>query len=325
MIYDSFGDDAMGKKFIAKKQKRKKHKIKFLIFALCFVMSVYTTYEYLAQRNFKISNQVLVKFLLKEQNSHIKEKTGVLEKIKKIVTNPTFLINQNYKGLVKLEQEVKKENKIKKLKTNIEEPFIYVYNSHQTEEYAPSSVAEYSVTPTVLVGSYILEERLENAGFETLVEERSIKNLLNEKKWNYNYSYNASRIYLNDVRQSYPTLKYFIDFHRDSLSYEKTTIELEGKSYAKLLFLIGLENPNYEKNLAFTEKITNLLDQKYPGLCKGIYKKGGEGVNGVYNQDNSEYTILLEVGGQDNKITEVLNSVNAFSEVFSEVISVNEG
>ena len=119
--------------------------------------------------------------------------------------------------------------------------------------------------------------------------------------------------------------KYFIDFHRDSVSYDKTTIKIGEKSYAKLLFLIGLENPNYQKNLAFTEKLTTLLDEKYPGLSKGIYKKGGVGVNGVYNQDNSEYTILLEVGGPDNKIEEVLNSVNAFSEVFREVITTNEG
>ena len=315
----------MRKKFIAKKRKKKKPKIKFLLFALVFFFSFYVTYEYLAQSNFKISDQVLVKLLLKQSNNHIKEKTGMLDKVKKMVTNPTFLINKNYKGLVKLEQEVKKEKREKELKNTVAEPLIYIYNSHQTEEYAPSSIAEYSVTPTVLVGSYILEERLEQAGFETLVEERSIKNLLNENKWNYNYSYRASRIYLDDVKNNYRTIKYFIDFHRDSLSYDKTTIEIEGKSYAKLLFLIGLENPNYMKNLSFTEKIVAKLNERYPGLCKGIYKKGGEGVNGVYNQDSSEYTILLEVGGPDNKITEVLNSVNAFSEGLSEVITVNEG
>ena len=243
----------MRKKFIAKKRKKKKPKIKFLLFALVFFFSFYVTYEYLAQSNFKISDQVLVKLLLKQSNNHIKEKTGMLDKVKKMVTNPTFLINKNYKGLVKLEQEVKKEKREKELKNTVAEPLIYIYNSHQTEEYAPSSIAEYSVTPTVLVGSYILEERLEQAGFETLVEERSIKNLLNENKWNYNYSYRASRIYLDDVKNNYRTIKYFIDFHRDSLSYDKTTIEIEGKSYAKLLFLIGLENPNYMKNLSFTE------------------------------------------------------------------------
>jgi len=311
----------MKKKFIAKASKKKKLKIKFLLFCLFFLLSFYYTYGYLEQENFKVSNKVLVKFLLKQENAHIKEKTGILEKVKKVVTNPTFLMNQNYKGLVKLEQEVKKEEQTKKV---VKDPLVYIYNSHQTEEYAPSSIAEYSVTPTVLVGSYILEERLEEKGFQTLVEERSIKDVLRQNNWNYNYSYRASRIYLDEVKKNNPSIEYFIDFHRDSLGYDKTTTTIGEKTYAKLLFLIGMENPNYQKNLAFTEKLNNLLEERYPGLSKGIYKKGGEGVNGVYNQDNSDYTILLEVGGPDNKIDEVLNSVNAFSEVFSEVIHTNE-
>lgn len=310
----------MGKKFIAKGPKKSRHRWKLMAFLLFFFFSFMITYRRLEESNFKISDKVLVKFLLKQQSPYMKEQVGFLEKMKNMVFQPTFLLNQNYKGLVKLEQEVKKEEKIKKT-----EPLIYIYNSHQTEEYAPSSVAEYSVVPTVLVGSYILQERFEDFGFSTLVEERRIKDILNQKNWNYNYSYRASRIYLDDVKACHPSIKYFIDFHRDSVSYDKTTIKIGEKSYAKLLFLIGLENPNYQKNLAFTEKLTTLLDEKYPGLSKGIYKKGGVGVNGVYNQDNSEYTILLEVGGPDNKIEEVLNSVNAFSEVFREVITTNEG
>ena len=101
--------------------------------------------------------------------------------------------------------------------------------------------------------------------------------------------------------------------------------EINGKSYAKTIFLIGLENDNYNENLEFTTKINDKLNEKYPNLSKGIYKKGGEGVNGVYNQDNSKYTILLEIGGPENNTTEVLNSTLAFADCFMEVISTNEG
>ena len=81
-----------------------------------------------------------------------------------------------------------------------------------------------------------------------------------------------------------------------------------------------MENPNYKENLAFTEKINNLLDEKYKGLSKGIYKKSGQGVNGIYNQDFSKYTILIEIGGYENTTKEVLNTTIAFSECFMEVI-----
>ena len=87
------------------------------------------------------------------------------------------------------------------------------------------------------------------------------------------------------------------------------------------VFPIGLENPNYEKNLQFTTLINDKMNEKYPGLSKGIYKKGGEGVNGVYNQDFSSKVILLEIGGYENSLSEVLNSVIAFSDCFMEVIN----
>ena len=101
-------------------------------------------------------------------------------------------------------------------------------------------------------------------------------------------------------------------------------VDINGKTYAKTIFLIGLENENYQENLAFTEEIKNLMNTKYPGLSKGIYKKGGEGVNGVYNQDFSNRTILIEIGGYENTPSEVLNSVLAFSECFMEVIEKDE-
>ena len=102
---------------------------------------------------------------------------------------------------------------------------------------------------------------------------------------------------------------------------ELEVITIDNKDYAKVLFLIGLENKNYEENLMFTEKINNKLNEYYKGLSKGILKKGGEGVNGVYNQDFNNRTILIEIGGYENTPTEVLNSAIAFSRCFMEVIS----
>ena len=49
------------------------------------------------------------------------------------------------------------------------------------------------------------------------------------------------------------------------------------------------------------------------------------GVNGVYNQDFDKHTILIEIGGQDNTVDEVLNSSIAFARCFMEVIKTNEG
>ena len=63
------------------------------------------------------------------------------------------------------------------------------------------------------------------------------------------------------------------------------------------------------------ENINNLCNKYYPGLSRGIYKKEGAGVNGIYNQDISPNSILIEVGGASNNIDEVLNTTEAISNI----------
>ncbi len=306
----------MKKRFYSKKNK-KKNRAKRIIFLLIFVFSLYTSYQILDERNKKIDQKELVQLLLSP-----KKETNI---IKQIISRfiPTkeetikTMLDTTYKGLIKEEQiiPVTKEEK---------EPLVYIYNSHQTEEYTPSSFVEYSVMPTVQMNNYILEEKLEEANYNTIVEEKNIKQVLNEHGWNYAGSYNASRIFLEEAKKNYPTLKYFIDVHRDSLPKERTTVTIDNKNFASILFLIGLENPDYSENLAFTEKINEKINEKYPTLSKGIYKKEGEGVNGVYNQDFSPFTILVEMGGPENTIDEILNTSLAFSECLIEVIDEYE-
>ena len=231
------------------------------------------------------------------------------------------LINYKENTLNYLNKNLRQKKTIPVIKEESKDPLIYIYNTHQTEEYETSTILDYSIKPTVTITNYILEEIFNKNKLYTYVEESNIKEILNKNSWNYSYSYKATRILLEQRKQEYPTLKYFIDIHRDSITKDKTTININNKSYAKILFLIGLENPNYQENLSFTEKLNNLINQKYPNLSKGIYKKGGPGVNGVYNQDFSKYLILVEMGRYQNTPIEVLNSSLALAECFMEVIN----
>ena len=299
----------MKKIFITR--NKKKRRIKFLFFLCLFLFGIYLSFKILDKSSIKISDKTLAKFLV----DIIFEKKIFSSDIfdKKIITPVSFL-ESNYLNNVNVLEDVILEEKIIL-------PSIYIYNSHQTEEYSPSSFAEFSVNPTVMVADYIMADIFRKAGFGVIVEERSIKDILNQNKWRYSYSYAASRILMEDVFKNNPTLTYFIDVHRDSLTKDRTTVTIDGKNYAKTIFLIGLENSKYEENLHFTTLINDKMNEKYPGLSKGIYKKGGEGVNGVYNQDFSSKAILIEIGGYENNLTEVLNSVIAFTECFMEVIN----
>lgn len=303
------------------KAKKNHKKIKLLFSFFVFIIGIFISFKTLDNISSKITNKEIAIFLLEASNLRKKEST--FTKIKRVLKttyeNPTKLLlidSKSYKDKTTVTQTINEDPKTL--------PLIYIYNSHQTEEYAPSSFLEYNVNPTVMIADYILEETFNQKNYQTLVEESSIKAILNNNSWKYSYSYKASRLLLEQRKIENPTLKYFIDVHRDSLSKEKTTIEINNKLYAKTIFLIGLENPNYQENLSFTTELNDCLNNKYPNLSKGIYKKGGAGVNGIYNQDFSPYTILIEIGGYENTTTEVLNSTLAFSECFLEVISTYE-
>ena len=202
----------------------------------------------------------------------------------------------------------------------IEKPIVYIYNTHQLEEYNLEYLYDYSVKPNVLIASYILKEKLYNNGIPSVVETNNIKKYLNDNNLKYSYSYVASRHFIELMLKKENTIKYLIDIHRDSARYNKTLYERNGKKYARIMFVVGLDHKNYEPNLNLANELNNIIEEKYPGISRGISKKTGKGVNGIYNQDISPNSMLIEVGGVDNTIEEVNNTMDVLAEIISNYI-----
>lgn len=319
----------MSKKMNLKNKKKKKHIIKKSLFIMTFLLSIFFTIRLLASISIKDQQDEFLTFLLENQNIYLEDKRQGFSYFHKMMmkllnidlASPLTFLNRDYKGLTSnTVVKLKKSETNKKIETKKENPTIYIYNTHQTEEYKPTSYLEYSVNPNVLMASYILEEQLSKKGHVVLVEEESVSKLRTTLGLNYAGSYKVTRSMMENAKKNNPTLKYYIDLHRDSLTRDKTTLTVDGKGYAKILFIVGLENSNYQENLDFTNKISDLLNQKVKGLSKGIYKKEGPLVNGVYNQDFSNRVILIELGGNENTIDEVYRSLIVLGEVLDEVI-----
>lgn len=321
----------MKKKFVAKSKKTHKKKYKIIFFFLVLFSSFLVTIKSLSKLALPFQNENLIRFLLENNNPFVTKTKSNYSYFHQLMTKlitldlsePLSIINSNYKGLTKNITYLSKEEKTTRVSKE-ETPSIYIYNTHDTEEYTPTSFAEYSVMPTVKLADYVLKEELEKKGYNVLIEETTISSVRSTMGLNYAGSYQASRVLLEAAKKTNPSLEYFIDLHRDSISKDKTTLVYNDKTYAKILFLIGLENPNYQENLEFTTLISNKLNEKIPGLSKGIYKKQGAGVNGIYNQDFSPRTILIELGGPENTIDEVYETLLILSEVLSEVISSDQ-
>lgn len=193
------------------------------------------------------------------------------------------------------------------------DPILYIYNTHQTEEFAPGNLQNYNISPTVYMLSNILKKELERYGIYSVVEDANIKTVLNENNWTYKDSYKASRILLEKVKNEYPTIKYYLDLHRDSVSSKITINEI---TYAKIMLVLGMNHKNYEENEKLMIKINDYLNNNYNGISRDIlYAK-----NNIFNQDFDNNVFLVEVGGNENTLEEVYNSTIPLAEAISYVI-----
>ena len=313
----------------------------FLI-TIIYISFSYSFY-YSLRRNKDINNSNFIKSLVRMGNSNnlynnklIKVVNSTINFITHVdVTKPSSIITSyvskinNYDSIT-LEHNDDYSNleELKKISSYIEDPYkvdiskpiIYLYNTHQLENYNNKNLSIYNITPNVLMASYILKEKLNKNGISTIVEDTNLSEFLNLNHWNYASSYKATRMLLLEKMNKYDSLKYFIDIHRDSVNRNSTTVTINNKTYAKILFVIGLEHKNYEYNLEVTNKLNDLIKETYPSLTKGIYKKSGKGVDGIYNQDVDKNCILIEIGGVDNTIEEVYNTLEVLSNVLTKFV-----
>ena len=208
-----------------------------------------------------------------------------------------------------------KENPVKEEKQSVDnKPLVYIYNTHPQEKYT-SKRNEYNLDYDVIFASQILKSYLEEKGIIALLETNLVSDILKKEGLSYAKSYEVSRRLLQQKKDQYPSLDYFIDLHRDSSSYEITTCEIDQQKYAKILFVIGLEHDDYEKNKDVVNNLNKLLIEYNNCLSRGIMEKSGSGVNGIYNQDFDPHVILIEVGGKDNNIEEVNRTLEVFAYV----------
>ncbi len=321
----------MAKKFHTK--KRKKHKlIKILILILVCYFSFESTTYYVLKSQLATSNEEFLQNMLRDSNHYLlyqKSEENVIAKIGKYFMDFDLEKPLSLLGVPTVEEQTKEEmvfqedpdatfvsNPVEKTDVS-SSPQVYIYNTHQTESYSMKTLEPYNITPSVMMASYLMKEHFQKAGIETIVEETNISDYMKEQGYQYAESYVASRTFVESILKKYPDLKLIIDLHRDAIPHDSSTITIGEKNYAKVLFIVGMNNPNYQTNLSLAQSLSDLINQSYPKLSRGIMSKSGSNVNGLYNQDLNGNMILLELGANENTIDEVQNTVEAIVPIIS--------
>lgn len=315
------------RKFKSKKVKKISiFKLTFFVVLTLFFFNFFTNTLF----NFKLanSNQEFIAYMLKDSNHHLlyENKFSIIKTIRQI-----FNIDLSSKGILETvfgkeieefeDEEIgnKSEYVYDPNPIQVNEPRVYIYNTHQLESYDNTNYN--NITPNVLMASYLLKEELNKEGIPTIVESSNINEYITQNNLKYYQSYEASRYYVKKALENNQNLDLIIDLHRDAIEKNASTVTIDNKEYAKILFVVGMEHENYGANLNITNTINNMIKEKYPTLTRGVITKSGKNVNGIYNQDLNPNSILIECGGYKNSMGEIVNTINLLAEIIKEYIN----
>ncbi|MFD1130656.1 stage II sporulation protein P [Paenibacillus sp. PDC88] len=207
--------------------------------------------------------------------------------------------------------------------SNLSLPQVLIYHSHNRESWIPelknikvANEAFDSKTNVTLLGDYLIK-KMKTYDIPVFHSKKDYPSVISN--FNYAYSYTYSRETIEQERAMHNNIEYLIDIHRDSQGRDKTTIQYNNLNYAQVYFVVGTNNPNWQKNLKFAERIQKGLNSKVPSLSKGIYKKDSSIGNGDYNQALSANSALIEIGGVENNLEENYRTITLLAKVMREI------
>ena len=292
----------MTRYFKNKKMLRKKEIIKYIFILLV----VYYTLKF----SVYILNSTSILHLIFKQNK--------INALTNYISDNTFNDPVNFLNIKSNQNNQLLVNPVfnENMKEEIVKPRVYIYNSHPLESFLENNKTIYDF-------SFVFKDVLNKNNVDVDVEQGDINNFLIINNLDYGYSYIASRNFIenNIINNNYDLI---IDLHRDAISHDDSYVTFNNISYAKIMFVVGALNENYEENYALAETLSNLINEKYPYLSRGVLLKKGPNVNGLYNQDLSSKMILLELGGNNNYEEEVINTLNIISPIIGEYLYGNK-
>ena len=216
-----------------------------------------------------------------------------------------------------------------KVKTWGKDPAVIIYHTHATESFLPTlqSVMAADVRPhraeqafstdpryTVMrVGEELASQLYGKHGI-SVVQSREFPDAGGRGA-----SYSRSAPIVRGLLAKYPSAKVVIDLHRDAAPRSSTTATVKGKRVARIMFVVGSDHvfphPHWRENYALAVKLNQIIEDKFPGLSRGIMVKDYQ-----YNQQLSTDMLLIEVGGAENTLAEELATADLLAEAITRLL-----
>ena len=185
---------------------------------------------------------------------------------------------------------------------------VYIYDTHQDESYKGGK--------TVLDAAAILAQKLEDRGIKVVLETNDFIRYRDTHGLTYNESYVVSYKYLNEALVNYGGFDMCLDLHRDSIPREASYINIDGKNYAKGMFVVGGLGKNAKTATKLSTTLADTINAKKNGIMKGVMTR-----EAYYNQEVAKNIVLMELGGDVNTFEEVSNSLDVIADGIHDVLT----
>ncbi|MBQ9773651.1 MAG: stage II sporulation protein P [Clostridia bacterium] len=212
-----------------------------------------------------------------------------------------------------------------------EEPLVLILHTHASESYSAPDIA-------YLEGEIGDLTYSEDASRNVLAVGQTLCGTLNEKgitaihctvmhdALSFGSSYAKAYESIQFFLTHYPSIRYVIDLHRDSVltsdgTYIRAVTETEEGKVAQVMAVVGSDgggevNPRWQENLALALQLRAALNDTTPALCRPISLR-----NETYNQELAPYSLLLEIGTGANSVEEAERAAVLVGEALAKLIS----
>ena len=202
---------------------------------------------------------------------------------------------------------------------------ILIYHTHAASEAFSDSKEGKEEDTIVGVGTELAKILEEKYGYGVIHDKTKydvINGVIDRNK-----AYVQSLKGVTKILSENKDIQVVIDLHRDGVPEgTRTFATVDGKKCAQVMLFNGLSrnktgnieylhNPNLEDNLAFSLQLKIAGMEKYPGLTKPVYLKGYR-----YNLHLAKRSLLIELGNQNNTVSEEKNTMPALANMIDSVL-----
>ena len=205
-----------------------------------------------------------------------------------------------------------------------EGPQILIYHTHGSEAYAQSDGETYTesdpyrttdCTHNVVRVGEEMARIFRSYGFQVIHDTELYDYPA------YSGAYERSGAAVRRWLEQYPTIRLALDVHRDALvgndgAIYKLITQENGRRAAQVMLVVGTGHEGWKDNLALGVRVQRELLADYVTLARPVVLRSGK-----YNQDCLPGSLLVEVGGHGNTLTEALAGAQLFAVSAAQVFS----